>query len=90
MKKWDFNKVAKQLYWNCTSAWVFSCKFAAYSQNTFSSEHLWRAASIWFFSDFNKLLVSKRNSDCKRVCYLACLSKCTGYNRCIRFWQIKN
>ena len=28
--KCDFNKVAKQLYWNHTSTWVFSCKFAAY------------------------------------------------------------
>ena len=26
---------AKQLYWNHTSAWVFSCKFAAHFQNTF-------------------------------------------------------
>ena len=26
----DFNNVAKQLYWNRTSAWVLSCKFAAY------------------------------------------------------------
>ena len=26
----------KQLYWNHTSAWVFSCKFAAYFKNTFS------------------------------------------------------
>ena len=34
----------KQLYWNRTSAWVFSCKFAAYFQNTFSQEHLWVAA----------------------------------------------
>ena len=25
----------KQLYWNHTSAWVFSGKFAAYFQNTF-------------------------------------------------------
>ena len=29
---------------NHTSAWVFSCKFAAHFQNTFSEEHLWRAA----------------------------------------------
>ena len=29
-------KIAKQLYRNCTSAWVFSCKFAASFQNTFS------------------------------------------------------
>ena len=30
MPKCDLNKVAKQLYWNRTSAWLFSCKFAAY------------------------------------------------------------
>ena len=36
MQKFDFNKVAKQLYWNHTSAWVFSCKFAVYFENTFS------------------------------------------------------
>ena len=48
--KCDFNKVAKQLYWNCTSAWVFSCKFAAYFQNIFFSEHLWTAASESYLS----------------------------------------
>ena len=36
MSKCGFNKVEKQLYWNHTSAWVFSCKFAAYFKNTFS------------------------------------------------------
>ena len=30
---------------NHISAWVFSCQFAAYFQNKFSKEHLWRAAS---------------------------------------------
>ena len=45
MPKCDFNKVASQLYWNHISAWLFSCKFAAYFQNVFSSEHLWSAAS---------------------------------------------
>ena len=35
--KCDFNKV--------TSPWVFSCKFAAYFQNTFFQEHFWVAAS---------------------------------------------
>ena len=40
MPKSDFNKVAKQVYWNHTSAWVFSCKFAAKFQNNFFSEHL--------------------------------------------------
>ena len=32
--------------WNRTSAWVFSCKFAGYFQDTFFKEHLWRAASV--------------------------------------------
>ena len=40
-----FNRFAKQLCWNHTSVWVFSCKFAAYFQNTFSLEHLCMAAS---------------------------------------------
>ena len=40
MSKCDFNKVALQLYWNHTSAWVFSCKFVAYFQNTFTSEDI--------------------------------------------------
>ena len=30
MPKCDFNKVVLQLYCNHTSAWEFSCKFAAY------------------------------------------------------------
>ena len=41
----SFNKVVKQLYFNHPLAWVFSCKFAAYFQNTFLKEHIWRAAS---------------------------------------------
>ena len=45
MPNYDFSKIAKQLYLNHTSAWVFSCKIAAYLQNTFSLEHLWIAAS---------------------------------------------
>ena len=32
---------------NCTLTWVFSFKFGAYFQNTFSKEHLWRAASVY-------------------------------------------
>ena len=35
MPKCGFNNVALQLYWNHTSAWMFSCEFAAYLQNTF-------------------------------------------------------
>ena len=40
MPKCDFNKVTVQLYWNHTSAWVLSCKFAAYFQNTLLWEQL--------------------------------------------------
>ena len=46
MLKCDFNKVAKQPFWNHTSAWVFSCKFAACFQNTFFQEHFWVPASV--------------------------------------------
>ena len=48
LPKCDFNKVA-----NLTSAWVFSCKFAAYFQNTFFQKHLWMAASE-LYSNHNK------------------------------------
>ena len=41
MPKCNFNKVSLQLYWNHTSAWVFSCKFVVYFQNTFSWEYGW-------------------------------------------------
>ena len=44
MAKCNFNKVALQLYWNHTLAWVFSWKFAAYFRNIFSQEQLWRDA----------------------------------------------
>ena len=36
----------QQLYRNRTSARVLSRKFVVYFQNTFSYEHLWRAASV--------------------------------------------
>ena len=36
MPKCDLNRVTLQLYWNHTLAFVFSCKFAAYFQNTVS------------------------------------------------------
>ena len=50
MLKCDFIKFALQLYLNHTSTRVFSRKFAVYFQNTFSQEHfsqehLWMAAS---------------------------------------------
>ena len=40
MQTQDCNKVAIQLYWNHTSAWVFSCIVDAYLLNTFFEEHL--------------------------------------------------
>ena len=36
MPKCHFSKVAQQLYWNQTSAWVFSCKFAGDSRKNTS------------------------------------------------------
>ena len=40
-KKADLGRnFAMQLYWNHTSAWVISCKFVAFLQNTFSEENL--------------------------------------------------
>ena len=53
MLKCDFNKVAKQFYLNRTSAWKFSCKFAAHFQKTFFIEHLWTAASENHFKSFH-------------------------------------
>ena len=44
MLKCNFSKVASQLYLNHTWEWVFSCKFAAYFQNRFIEERLWRTA----------------------------------------------
>ena len=39
--------VISQLYWNHTSVWVFSCKFAAYFQNTFTKN-----TSEWLLLSF--------------------------------------
>ena len=41
----EISIAAEQLYWNHTSAWEFSCKDAAYFENTFSNEKLWVVAS---------------------------------------------
>ena len=52
MQKCDFNKIAIQLYWNHTSAWVTSCRFVADLQNTFSEDHIWRAATVYLYLIF--------------------------------------
>ena len=74
MPKWDFNKVALQLYWKHTLAWVFSYKFAAVFQNSFLWEYLCRAASLYvtcyvrqFCNDYNKN--TKNFFDCERKSY---------------------
>ena len=38
--KFTRQNTCQQLYWNYTSEWVFSCKFASYFQNIFLWEHL--------------------------------------------------
>ena len=68
MPKCEFNKVALQHYWNHTSAWVLSFKFAAYFQNNFSKEHLGRDASVAYWrkrcwgDSYKLLLPDKRLS----------------------------
>ena len=57
MPKGNFNKVALQLYWNRTSTWVSSCKFAAYFENTserlllivteFYNIHMGKSRKFW-------------------------------------------
>ena len=44
-RKCRFGKVANQLYWNHTSAWVFFCKFASYLHDSRFDKHLWGATS---------------------------------------------
>ena len=50
MRKCAFWKVANQLYWNHTSAWVFSCTFSTYLQKSCFDEHLWGSTSLSFYS----------------------------------------
>ena len=76
MTKCDFSKVAWQLYWNHTSAWVFYCKFAAYfCEQLFrrtslegyfwhSSEHQTLKGQYFYFFKFGINLKSSRNSKC--------------------------
>ena len=48
LSAWNFTNLQENTHaevWFHHSAWVFSCKFAAYFQNTFSWKHLWVAAS---------------------------------------------
>ena len=55
-------QLAKQLYWNHTSAWVFSCTFAAYFQYKFSQEHFWRVTSVETDTYRNKAIKDDGNA----------------------------
>ena len=53
-----------QPYWNHTSEWLFSSKFAAYIQDTFSKEYLWVAASEnWFLTKDVRAYMKDVSSD---------------------------
>ena len=58
---------------NRTSTWLFSCKFAAYLQNTFSEEHLWVAASAvcYFPKKQNPPLIFSRTCENCQNSYFA-------------------
>ena len=44
----DFNKVAKTLYWNHTSAWVFSCRFLYIFRTSFLRTSLGGCFNAWY------------------------------------------
>ena len=46
MPKCDFNKVAKQIFSNHTSAWEFFCKCVVHFLEHLFIEHLWTTASV--------------------------------------------
>ena len=54
IQKCDFINAAMQHYCSHTSAWIFSCKFAAYLQNTYFEEHLSRKQTACKYFTFIK------------------------------------
>ena len=67
MLKSDFNKVTLQLYWNRTSEWVFSSKFAAYFQNNFKNTSGWQLLHDAQFNYYRINLDLFASSDRNRV-----------------------
>ena len=61
MPKCDFSKVAKQLYWNHTLAWVFPCKFAAYFRNNFLRTLLESCLCIFYIRLVSTAVVLVKN-----------------------------
>ena len=56
MPNCDFNKIAKQIYWNRILTWMFSSKFAAYFRITFSKEDL-RMTASGFSGDLRTIVI---------------------------------
>ena len=69
MPKYDFNKVALQLYWNHTSAWLVSCIFTAYFQNTFSRAYRKRPVTWNGLTSKHVFMCSKpSNGNTRSIC----------------------
>ena len=79
----NFNKVAKQLYWNHILAWVFSCIFAAYFQNTFFWQHLCMAVSVSWWHKLN-------TTSSRVLCILRWQLFCGFINFFIFIWKRKS
>ena len=87
MPKCDFNKLSLRLYWNHTSAWVFSCKSVAYLQNTFSWTPL--EGYFWFIrvrqNDFFKVITQEQQATAKPIIYLCMVCMCLCV--CLNFFN---
>ena len=69
MPKCVVNEVARH-YWNCTSTWVFSCKFTANIWKSFLQEHLREPVSVkdlYVWSNFVKVWVRYKRFFAVRV-----------------------
>ena len=67
-----YTKEAIQMLCSFT-AWVLSCKLAAYFKNTFSQEHLWTAASVYKFQLSGKFSTHMTNNTREKI-ELSCIN----------------
>ena len=70
-----WSAISKQLYWNRTSAWLYSCKLSAYIQSTFFQEHLWMASSeVSGLLQISKILNARRSiavwNSCRAIVFV--------------------
>ena len=72
MPNCNFNKIAKQIYWNRILIWMFSSKFAAYFRITFSKEDL-RMTASGFSGDLRTIVILrlKKYQSVLQNCYLS-------------------